>query len=326
MADSVPTLFLIGMLIWNMLEGYEYWVSAVMESRMPEIIIDLLADWCEMQRAELIKMGYALRPNETPESISLAFYNVQRRVISPQPRSVAQSRELNCPYELRKGLDDVLKKALKGLDLRPHQSKSLLQANYNDALLNHWRIHHFHLGTKPQPSKPDFVERTGPVLFAYVTEAEFYAIDVLEHGGWARRRLLEIIYRNWPKLIERYRVKGALGLMTTPSDADIKRLRSAHILSATQIDGMVYCPPGGGCSASGISVEVVLQHDSVCGIFSILEDYVRQNIGKLVERARTELRRMMMAPFHFKLKLVAAERVELVEANSGSTFPFILNP
>ncbi|MFZ0889349.1 MAG: hypothetical protein WA005_12915 [Candidatus Binataceae bacterium] len=292
---------------------------------MPEITANFLADWCEMQRTELVSMGYTLKPSETPEAISLAFYNVQRRVIPLRVRTIFQSRELTCPYKHRAGLNLLLKRAAKGLDLRSHQSKGLLQPDYNDALLNDWRIHHFHLGTTPERDAPDFVQRTGSVLFAYVTADELFAVDVMEHGDWARQRLLEIIHRNWPKLIECYRPKGVLALEMTPSDDDIKKLRSAHVQSATQIDGVVYCAPGGGYAMSGISDEVVDQHDNACRIFSGIQDYMTQNIDTLVKRARQDLGCAMTSPFHFKLKLVGADRVEVIEINSKATFIFPMN-
>ncbi len=288
---------------------------------MPEVNADFLADWCEIQRAELTQMGYGLKPTDTAETISLAFYNVQRRTIPPKPRTVLQSRELSCPYELRGGLNVMLKKAAKGVDLRPHQSKGLLRADYADALLNDWRIHHFHLGTKPDPKEPAFVERTGPVLFAWVTKDELCAIDVLEHGDWARQRLLETIHRNWPALIERYRLKG-IGLETVPTDANIKDLRSGHVQSMTQIDGVIYFPPGGGYATDGTSMEVVAQHQNACRIFSSIQDHVINNIAVLVERARENLGCAMTPPFHFKLKLVSTRQLEVIEINSKATFIF----
>ncbi|MFZ0887421.1 MAG: hypothetical protein WA005_03135 [Candidatus Binataceae bacterium] len=290
---------------------------------MLEMRADFLADWCEIQKTELTRMGYTVNPSDTAETISLAFYNVQRRIIPQGPRTVVQSRELTCPYEHRAGLNVVLKRAAGGLDLRPHQSKALLQADYNDALLNDWRIHHFHLGTTPGPNAPDFVERTGPVLFACVTEDEFLAIDVMEHGDWARQRLLEVIHRNWPKLIERYRIR-ALGLEMKPSDDDIKKLRSGHVQSMTEVDGVVYAPPGGGYATSGTSMEVVFQHQNACRVLLGLQDHVTKNIDQLVQLARNK-GGAMAPPFHFRLKLVAPNLIEVIEIKSNATFAFPTN-
>jgi hypothetical protein len=289
---------------------------------MLEVNADFLADWCEMQKAELARLGYTLKPTDTAETTSLAFYSVQRRTISQKRRTVVQSRELSCPHEFRVGLNIVLKGAARGLDLTPHQSKGLLRAESTDALLNDWRIHHLHLGTSPDPRDPAFVHRTGPVLFAYVTDDTLYAIDVMEHGDWARQRMLEIVHRNWPSLIERYRLKGVVGLEMVPTDKDVKLLRSGHVQSMTQIDGVVYAPPGGGYATDGTSIEVVLQHQRAHRILSNIQDRVIKNVDALVERAREDLKCAMRPPFHFKLKLVSATQIEIVEINSKATFIF----
>lgn len=95
---------------------------------MAEITADFLADWHEMQKTELSRMGYPPQPGETQEEISLAFYNLERRIIPSNKRAVHQSREFSCPVEHREGLNEVLKKSAKGSDLRPHQSTKLVQA------------------------------------------------------------------------------------------------------------------------------------------------------------------------------------------------------
>jgi len=288
---------------------------------MSKVKIDLLADWTEIQLRELTNMGYAVGAADTPEQISLAFYNVQRREILPRRRTVHQSRELTCPSAHRAGLNVVFKKAARGQDLRPHQSTRLAQADYNDALLNDWRIQHFHLGSIPYPKMPKFVARTGPVLFAYVAEGDFFAIDVMTHNDFARQRLLEIVHRNWPDLIERHRLKGVLAKEAKCSDDDVKRVRIGHVVTTTEIDGIVYAPPGGGYSSSGTSIEVGLQHDHAYRTFSNIEKYISEHIDQIVENAR-QRGRTMVPPFNFQLHLVCPDRIEVKEMNSATIFPF----
>jgi len=288
---------------------------------MCEITIDLLADWCEMLKAELARRGYVLHESAAPEDISLAFYNLQRRLVPPRQRAVFMSRELGCPYEHRVGLDLLLRKASEGSDLRPYQSKKLLNAAFNDSLLSHWRIHHFHLGTRPDPKAPEFVERSRFVLFAWATNDELFAIDVMGHGNWSRQRLLKIVDDNWPALIENYRLKQVVGLKRTISDYDVQCLRSISMNSATEVNGQIYAPPGGGCAASGTSVAVVFQHDSACEIFESIQNRVVQNIHNLVEHAR-RAGYAMTPPFHFKLNPVAVDRIEVIELHSKARFVF----
>lgn len=218
-----------------------------------------------------------------------------------------------------------MKSAAKGLDLRPHQSKALLRANYDDAMLNDWRIHHFHLGIRPDANDSAFVERTGPVLFAYVTENELYAIDVMKHDDWARQRLLEITHRNWPQLIQHYRTPSGVRLAMVPTDQDIKNLRRGHDQSATQIDGIAYYPLGGGYVTSGESLQVVLEHQKVLRTLQWLQNHDIKTVDQLVEDAR-EKGCTMSPPFHFRLKHVAPNLIEVNEINCNATFPFRFNP
>jgi hypothetical protein len=62
--------------------------------------------------------------------------------------------------------------------LKPHQSTSINKPVYYDALYLDWKIQHFHLKTRPHPRQVGFVEQSGPLLFAQVTETDFYAIQV----------------------------------------------------------------------------------------------------------------------------------------------------
>jgi hypothetical protein len=287
---------------------------------MSDVSIDLTADWSHFQEQELTRMGYALKSGATPEEISLTYYKLERRLIPTNRRTVQQSREMSCPIEQRSGLTRLLKKATTGADLRPHQSTKLLQADYDDALLNDWRIHHFHLGTDPHDKLSGFVKRTGPVLYAYVTSNEFFAIDVLDHSSFARQRLLEIIHRNWPNLIAHYSIRGS-GLEFVPTDADIKTLRSGHVQGMTLIDGVIYAPPGGGYATDGTSMEVVLQHQNAQRTLRRLNDYILKNIQGLVEQARSE-GSSMTPPYDFKLHGIDSERIYVIEANSAVVFPF----
>lgn len=291
---------------------------------MVEIVIDLLSDWTEIQRAALARMGYTLDPNETPETISLAFYNAQRREILPVRRTVFQSREFSCPIKYRSGLTILLKGAAMGLDLRSYQSKSLMKQQFDDHLLNDWRIHHFHLGTVSDPNDPKFVKRTKDILYAYLTDDRFYAIDVMKHGDWARHRLIEIVHRNWPELIAHYRVKGVKPKHNC-SDSDRERLllRSAGVVWALHIDDASYFPPGGGYASSRISIEVVQQHDTALRVFKWIQDYVIQNIEALTKDAKRSQGILMKTPFRIKISRVSRERIELTEVNSGAKFSFL---
>lgn len=90
-------------------------------------------------------------------------------------------------------------KITNGESLFPHQSKSVSNLTSEDCLLYSWSIHHFHLGETLEIG--GFIKRTGPVLFAYVTDDAFYMIDIKQHGTWSDKGLLQTLYENWPSLL-----------------------------------------------------------------------------------------------------------------------------
>jgi len=186
------------------------------------VLADFYTDWIALLRVQLIGAGYALRPEATEQDVSFAYFNVRKRSIDQVPRKVLRSAVLSCPDECRAALEIIQSEAETGGNLNAHLSRTLLDSNYNDPLLNDWGIHHFHLGIAMESD--GFVERTGALLFARITESSIYFIDVMKHGDWTRRRLLEICIANWPELTERYKLRGVLGLTTQITEEDTAKL------------------------------------------------------------------------------------------------------
>lgn len=67
-------------------------------------------------------------------------------------------------------------------------------------MLNDWGIYHLHLGTTIQSD--GFVEQDNDeLLFARITPTKFYLINVMKHGDWERKLIVEILHSNWPETI-----------------------------------------------------------------------------------------------------------------------------
>ena len=275
---------------------------------------DFQRDWVEILRRNLVSWGYTLDPALSQEEISFRFFNVWRRLVFTVPRTVAFSREFTCSPELQSGLDAIVQKLEQGIDIKPHLSRSILQPEYNDALLNDWGIHHLHLGTVIDAS--GFVERTGPVLFARFDTTHAYLIDVMVHGSWTRQDLVRILHRNWPDSISRYRMATTLALAQLLSDDDFRQLRGGHVQSFVEVEpGVVYAPIGGGYATSGISFEVVSMSDRYFTRVRQLDAHLRQNISAFVAACR----RIGIEPssnlsFRFATDFSTAHAIE---ANSG---------
>ena len=211
------------------------------------IEIDLPGDFAALCRAQLAAMGYAHGRLDDHNSVRL-WLGVQRRFVQDRSRVVHRAKQFRCPLEHRLALSDVERKIATGDDLTPHLSKGIRDLEYDDDLLNHWGIHHLHLGTRTEPD--GFVERSGPLLFVRFDEGHAYLLDVLPHGSWTRQDLVSALHENWPEALHRFRMPGGTGDALT--DADVMTLRKRHINHVvTMDDGTVYLPLGWGTNAAG---------------------------------------------------------------------------
>jgi hypothetical protein len=222
--------------------------------------MDFERDLTGFFRRELRTLGFSIGSTVPTEGVCHQYFNVMRRRIVQQPRTVLVSREFQ---EMRHaaGVQLVRSKAEKGDDLTPHQSGWISDpvkrdALYNDGLLNDWDVHHFHLGTTLK--KPGVMVRTGPLLFARVTDSEFYMIDVLPHGSWSRQRIVELIHGNWPDSISRYRIPDTIRPATLSTDSERAQLRSSGISTfSAAADGTIYGSIGGGFTSVGTNAQIV---------------------------------------------------------------------
>lgn len=299
------------------------------ESNSPDLTFSLHEDWAAALKHEIQSMGYVVDPKSDYRDIPIIYFNLKKRRISSTPRKILISKEFSCPSEFLTNLDTLKQKVTRGDNLVPHQSTRLSDPNYDDALLNDWDIHHLHLGINMRAD--GFVERTGPVLFARVTEEFFYLIDVMQHGGgnqpWIQKKLLEIVHANWPESISHRALKGIVSVEFNPSDQEIGRLRRAHVCGIYQMnDGTVYMPPGGGVATSGRSTDVMQAYGHYSHLLNNVELYIRENIDKLIEDA-LQAGAKLGSKLHFKLVELSNEKVSVFEESSGVLFrlPFQKN-
>lgn len=209
----------------------------------PEIVMDFFHDAGLMARARLIAEGYTIAASESAEKVCIKYFNAVHQRIDVKARAVLFASDFHCPPDRQPGLEEIQRKSLNGEDLRPHQSERVDKLKFNDALFNDWGIHHFHLNTAIQ--KNGFIVRSGPVLFARVTDDTLYCITVAEHGTWSDLQMLEILHRDWPDSIAEFRTKGVAPELVT--DEQIQNLRdTGGNVSPALADGTGYTAIGGG--------------------------------------------------------------------------------
>jgi hypothetical protein len=184
------------------------------------------------------------------------------------------------PQEITLGLQEFIKKAESGQDLKPHLSTQINKPDYPDLMFYDWGIFHFHLGTNPHPRRQGFVERTGDLLFAiaHSPTARMYLIDIHpHHGGFTNQDLLRILDENWTDILAADTLKRCVGLPYNASDSDIKRLREAGIDPILQTPGgRVLSQMGGGITSAGNSRRIKTEADRIKTKVRQAEDFFIQ--------------------------------------------------
>lgn len=287
--------------------------------KSPEIRMNFYADFAELLRKRLKRVGYHLPKEVEPNRLLLIYFNVLVRQIDPQPRTVLAPPDFPWPAENephRDGLTALLRKIEKGEDLSPHLTDKINRPAYNDMLFNDWGISHFHLGI--ELTKKGFVERTGKLLYVFITDTVCHLITLADHKHFSCKKMVETIHAAWPHLISRYRL-NCVGVECTPTDDEIKQLRKAGISYPIQVeDGAVYMSPGGGFASTGVSDAAVMNANFYKRHLRTLEDYVRSNIDTLARQA-AEVGRPFGDVLNFKLAL-EGDIFKAVEKNSKVIF------
>ena len=210
----------------------------------PEIKIDLRRDLIEFSRNRLIAMGYSEESIERIESerqddlefaLICVYSNALRRIVTAIPREIHKAKTFSVPQEHAVALITIEQKIRNGEWIVPYLHKKITLPDYDDLLLNDWGIHHLHLGTKV--CADGFVNRTGQLLYVCFSDTiDFYGsgdigayfIGVMDHHTFTAQALIQILYDNWPHILQPMKLGGKLyGDRLT--DKDIKALRKGHL-------------------------------------------------------------------------------------------------
>ena len=218
------------------------------------------SDLFTMARQQLVE-EWGPEAQQIPDgSVVTAFLDSLRRRPAIRARRIWIADDFQCPSSHEEGWKAVQKKIVDGDDLGPHLSRRHDSLDTLDGLLNEWGVHHLHLGMALLSNGSGRIERTGPLLFARITDDDFYAINVYLHGAWEESGILESLHRNWPDTIRSYRLKGIQG--EPLSKTQRRNLRRVNAQTATVVsDGTVYMSIGGGVVSSGSSAEAVRRSD-----------------------------------------------------------------
>lgn len=256
---------------------------------MPTATMDFYSDWVAILRGELAAVGYPAPAVANGQEVCFRHFNYRKRAIDVRPRAVEQSAEFVLPADQVAGYEALKAKIEAGEDVRPHLSTQLTDPDYDDPMLNDWGIHHFHLGTSPHPTRPGFVARTGPLLYARVLDDQVLCFQIMTHANWTNRQLIEIWHNNWPQDLAPYKLKGVSAAMPAVTDDELKLLRQGRVNTILQLpDGSLIVPPGGGIATSGLSAQVVHDCDWYAHHMKAIEKHVQSKLGEWVAAAQAD--------------------------------------
>jgi len=248
---------------------------------------------------EMKHRGFSIRKKKqnSIDEVSRIYFNLLKRLPKAKPRQVHRSRELTDKIltdALATVLNTIADFSQRGNSLQPFLHRLLEHSDFNDRLLNDWGVLHFHLGGVT-PESDGYVSRSNDLLFAFVTDTDFYMLDIMSHPpldrlppaststSWAAHELIEVLHRNWPAVIARYRVPDE-GMGHLLSDAERADMRAGGVVACTKLaDGTVYFPPGGGYMTTGLSKNVLVESDKLLDYMQTLERDMRSRAEDYID-------------------------------------------
>ena len=203
------------------------------------------------------------------------FLNYDNRNIRCIKRNVKRSKELEnnltCDeFKQYSSVVDEIEDSLRnGKCIDYRISKQVGRGDTNDKMLNGWRIYHFHLGEKRANKK--YCERTGELLMVYIpwNEDTAYMVDIIpQHNNdgcaFANVDYLNIIDKNWPKLLKEYEIKGKDEFSSNLTINNRVKLQRKNIMTAVNVNGKMILPPGIGYALDGSSIPIRIKASKLC--------------------------------------------------------------
>ena len=230
------------------------------------------SDLVETIKGYFLSEGISYEQRGNTRDLVTRYCEMRIRRIVPAPRAVYFSNEIHDSLGklLREADSEQWTKAreawgtvfylrhlfTEGSPVTPFLSRSTVSPEAHDGLLWDYGMHHFHLNRRLEPS--GFVERSDYLLFAVVSDAHAFLVDVRLHQDpeellWVRQDLVTIMHSNWPEIFEPYVIRGVTG--DTVTDEQKKELRRKNVNMVRTMGQCAIAPLGGGTMSDGSSLK-----------------------------------------------------------------------
>lgn len=214
---------------------------------MPLVIDQTAEDFAALMSADWRRQ---VVPSQVEDLLG-DWFSYRARSIPPAVRRVRISDAVRSKAATYPAISTIVSRLRSAGDVSPWLSDTIRKRRadpFADPMFNDWQVIHFHLGGVY--AARDKIARTADLLFAYVTHDEAILLDVRPHGAWSEIALLKKLLDTAPEVMERYRLRGVLGVSKTSTDQDRGRLRHGGVNVPLEIDGKVFMAPGSGVVAS----------------------------------------------------------------------------
>lgn len=226
--------------------------------------INFIADAQRICKTKLESMGVKLTHDDDP---ILSWFTYCLKIIPQAPRRILKAKTFSCPPEDEETLKKLEQQIENGADLTPYLSKGIKDCSRDDLMLYDWGIYHLHVSDELVTGKADgFMKRSSLLLYALFNDDTAYFIRTIAHRGekymWSRQEYLDIIYENWPKLLENCIINDFSADNLTDKERQVLRRKHGNAF-VTLKNGITILPPNLGIMSKGISLIAILQADKL---------------------------------------------------------------
>lgn len=260
-------------------------------------------DLAEISKKELNRAGIVVPKGWDDFTICVKYLDFKHRAFdSSVAYKVVYSKELtkklpNLTLKERDAIKDIEKRLQTRKSIVPYMSKQInaTSVKNSDFLLKNWNIYHLHL------EKGTDERSNGNLLFFQPQGCVVYLIDVRPHpkgSAWFDRELLNIIYDNWPFLLN-YRpdIKPTVPV----PDNEVHDALKNTVLCLPFKEGCIF-PTNLGVTSSGDSSMAVSKAMQVFNNLTASELYLGKREGE-IRRIIRKLKLCEPNLLEYKLKI-----------------------
>ncbi|MCE6006355.1 hypothetical protein [Acinetobacter soli] len=242
-----------------------------------EIKNEILEDYSQYCHQKLIsEFGNYKADDNNPMHL---YHRYKYRIIDAHPRQVIEPTNLNIPLEYSSSYGKIISDIKVGNSLNKYQSRNLKRLDYDDDMLSHWRVQHFHLGETLESD--GFVSRTSDLLFIHFSNTEAHIIGFFSHGDWCDLDIIETIHENWPSLLYSFKTESTSEPLTEEQHKILRR--KGYNTSVKVKDGTEYHPPGFGVLVNRSPVEAITNIHRVLINFENDFELIKLNIKQILD-------------------------------------------